>query len=139
MLAIFTILFASLIGACDQSTPASQVKLPPPTFGSGIIHGVVTLAGPKPKLEKKSLTTDDFKAGMATIAAQAQACYKGTQGTASVKLTIGPTGSVTKVTVGGAFAGKPEATCVANAVKAAKFPAWDGGPQSFTYSYMLAD
>jgi hypothetical protein len=93
----------------------------------------------KPKLEKKSLTTDDFKAGMATIASKAQACYKGTQGTASVKLTIGPAGAVTKVTVGGAFVGKPEAACVEAAVKSAKFPPWDGGPQSFTYAYMLSD
>jgi hypothetical protein len=101
--------------------------------------GVEEKKDTKPKLEKKSLTTDDFKAGMATVASQAQACYKGTQGTASVKLTIGPAGTVTKVTVGGAFAGKPEAACVEAAVKSAKFPPWDGGPQSFTYAYMLSD
>jgi hypothetical protein len=101
--------------------------------------GVEEKKDTKPKLEKKSLTTDDFKAGMATVASAAQACYKGTQGTASVKLTIGPAGTVTKVTVGGAFAGKPEAACVEAAVKSAKFPPWDGGPQSFTYAYMLSD
>ncbi len=93
----------------------------------------------KPVLEKKSLTTDDFKKGMAAIAEKAQACYSGTQGTATVKLTIAPNGSVSKVTVGGAFAGKPEAACVSAAVKGASFPAWDGGPQSFTYAYMLSD
>jgi hypothetical protein len=93
----------------------------------------------KPKLEKKSLTGDDFKAGMGAIATKAQGCYKGTQGTASVKLTIAPSGAVTKVSVGGAFAGKPEAACVEAAVKAAKFPPWDGGPMSFTYAYMLSD
>jgi hypothetical protein len=86
----------------------------------------------KPKLEKKSLTGDDFKAGMGAIATKAQGCYKGTQGTASVKLTIAPSGAVTK-------AGKPEAACVEAAVKAAKFPPWDGGPMSFTYAYMLSD
>ena len=93
----------------------------------------------KPTLEKKSLSGQDFKTGMAAIAAKAQACYKGTQGTASVKLTIAPSGHVSKVAVGGLFAGKPEADCVVSAVKGASFPAWDGGPQSFGYSYLLSE
>lgn len=93
----------------------------------------------KPKLEKKSLSGEDFKKGMGGIASKAQGCYKGTQGTAMVKLTVAPSGKVTKVSVGGAFAGKPEGACVEAAVKSASFPPWDGGPQSFSYSYMLAD
>lgn len=136
----------------EEKKPADTTKVKTGAVGGGATEqneesfdkllkeaGVEEKKDAKPKLEKKSLTTDDFKAGMATIASQAQACYKGTQGTASVKLTIGPSGSVTKVTVGGAFAGKPEAACVEAAVKAAKFPPWDGGPQSFTYAYMLSD
>jgi hypothetical protein len=93
----------------------------------------------KPKLEKKSLSADDFKHGMSGIASKAQGCYKGNQGTAMVKLTVGPTGKVTKASVSGQFAGTPEGNCVVSAVKSASFPPWDGGPQSFTYSYMLAD
>jgi hypothetical protein len=93
----------------------------------------------KPKLEKKSLSGDDFKKGMSSVQAKAQGCYKGTQGTASVKLTVSPDGKVKSVTVGGQFAGKPEGSCVEAAVKGASFPAWDGGPQSFNYSYMLSD
>jgi hypothetical protein len=101
--------------------------------------GVADKKEKKPVLEKKSLTADDFKKGMAAVTDKAQACYKGTQGTATVKLTIAPNGSISKVSVGGAFAGKPEAACVAAAVKGATFPPWDGGPQSFTYAYMLSD
>jgi hypothetical protein len=56
-----------------------------------------------------------------------------------VKLTVAPSGQVSKASVGGAFAGTPEGACVEAAVKSASFPPWDGGPQSFTYSYMLAD
>lgn len=93
----------------------------------------------KPKLDKKSLSGDDFKHGMAAINGKAQGCYKGNQGTATVKLTIAPSGAVTKVTVGGQFAGTPEGACVEAAVKSATFPAWDGGPQSFNFSYMLSD
>ncbi len=93
----------------------------------------------KPVLEKKSLSGGDIKTGMSAIAGKAQACYKGTQGTAQVKLTVSPEGKVTKVSVGGAFAGTPEAACVEAAVRTASFPPWDGGPQSFGYSYLLAE
>jgi hypothetical protein len=93
----------------------------------------------KPKLDKKSLTSDDFKKGMSSPAAKAKGCYKGTQGTAMIKLTVAPSGQISKVTVSGDFAGKAEGTCVENAIKAASFPPWDGGPQSFTYSVLLSD
>lgn len=92
-----------------------------------------------PKLDKKSLSGGDIKAGMGSIASKAQACYAGTQGTAAVKLTVAPSGQVQKVTVTGVFAGTPVAACVEKAVKSATFPPWDGGPQSFGYSYLLSE
>jgi hypothetical protein len=93
----------------------------------------------KPKLEKQSLDASDFKTGMNAIRAKAQGCYNGTQGMASVKLTIAPTGRVTKVAVTGPFADTPVAGCVEAAVRGATFPAWDGAPQSFGYSYLLSE
>jgi hypothetical protein len=93
----------------------------------------------KPKLDKKELTGDDFKQGMNAIAGRAQACYKGTQGTASAVVMVAPSGHVSSVKVTGQFAGKPEAECVSNAVKSATFPAWDGGPQHFTYPFLLSE
>ena len=93
----------------------------------------------KPKLDKKSLTGDDFKKGMSSIEDKAHGCYKGTQGSAMVKLTIAPSGKITKIAVTGPFAGKPEAACVAAAVRGATFPAWDGGPESFTYPILLSE
>jgi hypothetical protein len=93
----------------------------------------------KPKLDKKSLSGADIKTGMGAVAGKAQACYAGTQGTASVKLTVAPSGQITKVSVGGVFAGTPVAACVEAAVKSTSFPAWDGGPQSFNYSYLLSE
>ncbi|HEY4057024.1 MAG TPA: hypothetical protein VGM39_10460 [Kofleriaceae bacterium] len=112
-----------------------------PSFDALLKEGGIsdTQKAAKPKLDKKSLTTGDFKTGMAAVSGRAQGCYAGTQGTASVKLTIAPDGSVTKATVTGTFAGTPVASCVEGAVKAAKFPAWDGGPQSFSYAYLLAE
>ena len=43
------------------------------------------------------------------------------------------------ILVSGQFAGTPEGECVVNAVKGASFPAWDGGPQSFTYPILLSE
>lgn len=93
----------------------------------------------QPKLEKKSLSSADIKTGMNAVAGKAQACYNGQQGTAQVKLTVAPDGTVQKVSVSGVFAGTPVGSCVESAVKGAKFPAWDGGPQSFGFSYLLAE
>jgi len=93
----------------------------------------------KVKLDKKSLTASDFKTGMANARPKALACYNGTQGLANVKLVIAPSGQVTKVTVTGPFAGTPVAGCVQAAVKGVTFPAWDGAPQSFGYSFLLSE
>lgn len=101
--------------------------------------GVAEKKEQKPKLDKKSLTGDDFKKGMAGVVPKAKGCYTGTQGTATVKLTIAPSGQVTKVSVAGDFAGKPEGACIEAALRAATFPAWDGGPQTFHYAVLLSD
>ncbi len=93
----------------------------------------------KPKLDKKSLSGGDIKSGMSSVAGKAAGCYQGTQGTATVKLTVSPSGQVAKVSVSGVFAGTPVAACIVAAVKSASFPPWDGGPQSFGYSYLLSE
>ena len=76
---------------------------------------------------------------MASVESAAHACYKGTQGTAMVKLVVSPSGKISKIAVTGAFAGKPEAICVAGAIRSATFPPWDGGPMSFTYPILLSE
>lgn len=120
-----------------------EVKKEPPKEGDPDFEQLLKDSGyqkkdaDKPKLEKKSLAAGDFKAGMAGVSGSAQGCYKGTQGTAMVKLTIAPSGKVSKVAVTGV--GAAEAACVQAAVQGASFPAWDGGPQSFNYSYLLSN
>jgi hypothetical protein len=93
----------------------------------------------KPKLDKQKLSGDDFKKSMAGPASKAKGCYKGTQGTAMIKLTVAPSGKISKLSVTGDFAGRSEAVCVESALKAASVPPWDGGPQTFTYSVLLSD
>ena len=86
----------------------------------------------KPTLDKKSLSGGDIKTGMASIAGKAQGCYSGTQGTASVKLTVAPSGAVQKHQA----AGRNGSMRLNGKLI---FPPWDGGPQSFGYSYLLSE
>lgn len=93
----------------------------------------------QPKLEKKSLSGDDIKKGMNSVAGKVSACYAGQQGSAAVRLTVTPDGQIQKIVVSGVFAGTPVATCVEAAVRGVTFPPWDGGPQSISYSYLLSE
>jgi outer membrane biosynthesis protein TonB len=128
--------------AADPKGAAKPAQPGDPSFDellkeAGVQDGAKKAAAPK--LAKKALTGDDITNGMSALSAKAQACYKGTQGTAMVKLIVAPSGKVTKVSVGGAFAGKPEGSCVANIAQSATFPPWDGGPQTVNYSYLLSE
>lgn len=134
------------VAAAKPAEPAKPEAKPADGEGEPSFDALLKEAGvsdvkkeAKPKLEKKSLSGADIKTGMGSVAGKAQACYQGTEGTASVKLTVAPSGAVEKVKVTGVFAGTPVAACVESAVKSATFPPWDGGPQSFGYSYLLAE
>ena len=94
-------------------------------------------ASDKPKA--KTLTADAFKQRMSTLSDRAHACYKGTQANVMVKLTVAPSGQVTKTVVSPPFAGKPEGDCVANVVKEVTFDAWDGATQTYSFAFLLSD
>ncbi|MBV8760170.1 MAG: OmpA family protein [Deltaproteobacteria bacterium] len=99
---------------------------------------------PKPsetaeKPKAKTLTADAFKQRMATLTDRAHACYKGTMANVMVKLTVAPSGQITKSTVLPPFAGKPEGDCVAGLVKDVTFDAWDGQTQTYSFSFLLSD
>jgi hypothetical protein len=111
-----------------------------PDFNELLKEAGVKEQGPKKQvLAKKELTADDFKTGMAGVSSKAAGCYKGTQGTAMVKMVISPSGQIASVKVTGQFASTPEGACVTSAVKGASFPAWDGHPASFTYPILLSE
>jgi hypothetical protein len=95
----------------------------------------------KPKTDKKALDATDIRKAMSALNAKAQACYAkfGVSGSVGVKLTVAPTGEIKKAAVTGAAAGTPTGDCVAEVVSHAKFPIWDGAPQTVTYSYFLSE
>jgi hypothetical protein len=80
---------------------------------------------------------DDVERGMTAVGAEVRACFDGTAGVASVRLSVAPSGRVERVTVSGPFAGTPVGACVERAVRTATFPPWHGAPKSFDYRYLL--
>ena len=78
---------------------------------------------------------------MTRVTGTVNECYArhGVAGTVDVKLTISPAGTVTTVAATGAFAGTPTGACVEAAVRTARFPPFDGAPQSWPYTFLLAD
>jgi hypothetical protein len=93
------------------------------------------------KPEKTELSSKDVREGLSKIDGKAKGCYGkySVSGTAKVKLTIDPSGNVTKATATGEFAGTPTGDCVSAAVKSASFPPWTGAPMSTIYVVLLSD
>ena len=111
------------------------VMVPKPTDSAAA--DMLATSSDKPKA--KMLTADTFKQRMATLTDKVHACYKGTQANVMVKMTIAPSGQVSKTTIAPPFAGKPEGDCVDSLVKYVTFDAWDGGAQTYSFSYLLSD
>jgi hypothetical protein len=111
---------------------------PPGVGGKGAAGKKIKSSKPRP--DRTSLSSDDIERAMTAIAGQARACVAGTGATASLRLTVAPSGRIAQVAVTGTLAGTPAGACVERAVQAAApFPAWSGAPQSFDYSYPRSD
>lgn len=65
------------------------------------------------------------------------ACAGSVHGQALVEVSVGPSGRVRTATVGGAFAGTKEGSCIARAVRTAKFPAFSRDDFRVTFPYQL--
>jgi len=126
------------LGKFGGSSPWTGKTVPRPV-GKPSKQGVSAPNGAPPELDRSSLSSDDIKRGMTAVAGKAKACFAGTEGTATVQLTVAPSGRVQQVTVTGPFAGTPTGTCVEQAVRTATFPPWDGEPQNFGYDYLLSN
>ncbi len=81
---------------------------------------------------KKSLNRGDVQKGMKGVAGRVKRCGKGKKGTMTLKVVIGRTGRVISANPTGTFAGTPEGSCAARAVRSAKFPA---SQSNLTVSY----
>ena len=86
-----------------------------------------------------SLDKGQIVSGMSKVKGRVQGCFDQYKvpGTASVAITISPSGRVSAANVTGQFAGTPTGECVAKAVKTAGFTRFKGAPMSFVYPYLL--
>jgi hypothetical protein len=63
-----------------------------------------------------------------------RACAGERRGTAQIDVVVhGASGRVVSATVTGSFQGSPEGSCMARAVRAARFPTFTGEPLRFRY------
>jgi cytoskeletal protein RodZ len=98
---------------------------------------------PKPDTGGSGGKEFDRAAAMSALGASsgaARGCKKddGPTGTARVKITFAPNGSVTSSSVEGPpFAGTPVGGCIAGAFRGAHVPAFDGGPVTVTKSVSI--
>jgi hypothetical protein len=80
---------------------------------------------------------DDVRSALAAVRPAVLACANGRGGVASVRINIGASGRVRGTEVGGDFAGTPEGSCIARAVRGARFPAFSQPSFSVSYPFSL--
>jgi hypothetical protein len=72
-----------------------------------------------------------------SVRSSVQACAAGRSGVADLDITIAHTGIVMHVLVGGDFAGTTEGSCIARAVRQARFPQFKQERFRLLYPYAI--
>ncbi|HKP57130.1 MAG TPA: hypothetical protein VJV78_10430 [Polyangiales bacterium] len=79
----------------------------------------------------------DVLNGLDRVRTSVQACAEGRNGVAEVDLTIAANGVVTNALVGGDFGGTPQGSCIARAVRKARFPEFKQDRYRVLFPYVL--
>jgi len=80
---------------------------------------------------------EQIKSGIEAVRAALQSCAGVLHGTVTARLTIAATGRVTSATIEGAFAGMPEGSCMARALRNASFVRFSSPSLQVTYPFRL--
>lgn len=80
---------------------------------------------------------EQVTAALNAVLPELQRCVGDRHDTADVTLTVRPGGFVSYAVVAGPYAGSAEGSCIARAVKAAKFPAFSDPSLRITYPFQL--
>lgn len=112
--------------AAESPRPTRQPELP--------------LAEPAPETPTapelpEGLSRSQVLAGFESVRAAVAACADGAFGVANVSTTIVGSGRVTHALVGGDFNGTPQGSCIARAVRKARFPAFSGEPLKVEFPF----
>jgi hypothetical protein len=87
--------------------------------------------------EIETPSRDDVLNGLDRVRSTVTACAEGRQGVAEVDLTIAANGIVTNALVGGDFRGTPQGSCIARAVRKARFPTFKADRYRVLFPYVL--
>ncbi|AKF07034.1 hypothetical protein [Sandaracinus amylolyticus] len=136
-------------GAGGAGAPASVSEAPATTATARADQGAAARSAPRAQvaaapaeaeLDADLPATPDRGAVLAAIQAvepAVRACAEAEHGVASVRIVVAGTGRVTTATVGGQFAGTPVGSCVARAVRTARFPRFASERFEVTYPFQL--
>lgn len=119
-------------GTAPTAATTTQPSTPPPT--------ATATAETPPSGGGAEFNRAAASSALNGAAGAARGCKKpdGPTGTAKVKVTFAPSGSVTQSVVQGApFAGTPVGSCIAGAFRGAKVPPFEGSPVSVTKSVTI--
>jgi len=87
--------------------------------------------------ERKVPTRDEVVEGFESVRLRVAACASGRSGVAEVRATIAGSGRVTHALIAGDFQGTPEGSCMARAVRTARFPSFDSPTLKVEYPFAL--
>lgn len=122
---------AERVPVAEAPTPVAKVD--PPAPAAVVPSEPVRPAQALPETPSR----EQVRAAMTSIQPELARCAKDRHGVAQVSLTVRSRGNVSYAVVGGAFAGSPEGSCIAKAVKDAKFPAFSRPSFKVTYPVRL--
>jgi hypothetical protein len=118
-----------------NAVPALPGASKPRVASKGVKKKAVAAAAPAGPIETPS--RDDVLTGLDRVRSNVRACAEGRQGVAEVDLTIAKNGVVTNALVGGDFGGTPQGSCIARAVRKAKFPQFTQDRYRVLFPYVL--
>jgi type IV secretory pathway VirB10-like protein len=128
----------------------AQAPTPPPTAAAkpsgkrmltASSHSLRTKTPPAPKLVPDAIsetpTRGEVVQRLESVRSSVRACAAGLSGVADLDITIAHSGVVTHVLVGGDFAGTTQGSCIARAVREARFPSFKQERFRLLYPYAI--
>jgi hypothetical protein len=82
-------------------------------------------------------TREQVTAGFESVREAVLECAAGQHGVATIQASIAGSGRVAQALVSGAFQGTPAGSCIARAVRTAKFPSFSQDRLSVSYPFAL--
>lgn len=123
-------LSAKVVEPAKPVVPAATPAVPAPAAKPA---AAPRPTGPLPQ----ELSRAQVQAGLESVRGSVQSCAAGIHGRALLNVTISGAGRVTYASVEGAFAGTPQGSCMARAVRAAQFPQFASPQLRVSYPFAL--